>query len=78
MTTFALILTLAGVLFIFANKKVAQTTFKLQKQTLKMMFGNRIDLESRYTQTFYRSVVVILGIFFLIAAYAFYFGPIYL
>lgn len=72
----ALGLAVFGFALIFLNKKVGSFLYELQRPSFKFFFRDLINYESVWIPKFYRILVIILGVFFILGAIAFKFGPI--
>jgi hypothetical protein len=71
-----LILLTIGIVFLVWNTKIGRFIFRIQLPQFRFFFRNLIDCESKWIPKFYRFLVIVIGLFFILGAIAFQFGPI--
>lgn len=72
----SLILLTLGIIFLIWNSKISRFIYRIQLPQFKFFFKDLINYESTWIPKFYRILVIILGLFFILGAIAFKFGPV--
>jgi hypothetical protein len=76
MLWFSVLLVLLGLVQITLHKKIARWLYGVQRPWFKTAYSWLVDVDARWFRKSYDIAMLLMGIMFLIGAYAIYFGPI--